>query len=395
MRYLNKKLRIIFLAMIAVTFNNVISRSRDGAPGGKALVVDQRSVQQVQTEPATSSDLFTETEGFLLVPAMRELINKKLKVVPYLDIVSSMICKEGEFKDSHYVFYHGTDNVWRVPHDLFGMLYSYFKSEKPVPTDFKFLRFTQTDAGSPQEFLANEIRNNGLVDDNGEAKLKILSVNFTPFSNVGLPGECTWNYFLEPKSHEEPNEFIYNIIMKEFGLTSKYVKNLMDLTKIYQTKEQTILQIFVPKNKVDDIAYLSWIKGIPAHEASMNWVRNNLNGKRLREGASDAITELADQFKAEKNKNPIFQDLLQDLQKTNFSVESFLKLLCNTPLKLDAINDLTARLLFTPRVLLNPTAGVKFYRYSTASRENLKKYYRELKALVDKIIKESEVSPSQ
>jgi hypothetical protein len=394
MFYINKKLQICFTIM-AIAWIGIILPRVGSSAGGKSQIIDQRPLAQIQAQPRTDQNLYTETEGFLSVPKMRELIEKNLKVTPYLDIISSMICKEAELEATHYVFYHGTDNVWRVPHDLFTMLYAYFKPDKSVPNDFKFMRFTQTDAGTPQEFLANEIKNNGLVNDNGEAKLKILSVNFTPFSNVGLPGECTWNYFLAPKSHEEPNEFIYNLIMQEFGLGSTYVKALMDLTKIYQTKEQTILQIFVPKNKIDSITYLSWIKGIPAHEASIDWVKNNLKGKNVREGAAGVIEELSEQYKAEKDQNPLFQNLLQELEQTNFSVESYLKLLCNKPAELEgSLNDLTARLLFTPEVLLNPASGAKFYRYSTAKRENIKIYYRKLTALFEKIVNDKKPMPA-
>ena len=52
------------------------------------------------------------------------------------------------------------------------------------------------------------------------------------------------------------------------------------------------------------------------------------------------------------------------------------------------INIMSARLIFTPDVLLNPNAGVKFFRYSTAKPDQLERYHKRLNEVVNKILSE-------
>ena len=54
------------------------------------------------------------------------------------------------------------------------------------------------------------------------------------------------------------------------------------------------------------------------------------------------------------------------------------------------INNTQVRLIFSSDVLLNPEAGVQFYRYSTVSKERLKEYYKRLNEIIDEIMVEKE-----
>ncbi len=91
----------------------------------------------------------------------------------------------------------------------------------------------------------------------------LLSTNITSFGNAGFENEATWTYFMEEKSHVELERSYYEAIMDEFGLSYTYIDELMGFDGVF-LKHESLLQIFVPKNIVDDIAYLAWITGIPA-----------------------------------------------------------------------------------------------------------------------------------
>jgi hypothetical protein len=303
-----------------------------------------------------------------------------------------MIAKEGEYKNDYYVFYHTTANPWRLAQDLHKLLYARFSADSGIKREFKFLRFSGEHAvnTTPQEFLLNELKTKGLVDDNTETKFLMISVNLALFGNVGFPGECSWEYFIKPQEHAKPIRGVYQDMMGNFGLTDQYIDEIMSLADIYDTQEDTIIQIFVPKNKVDEIGYLAWVKGIPAHSETIDWILKNAKGKSFTKHVKPTMEKLTEDFSQAKEDNPLYDHMIQSIQAGDFSLEAFLKVYRNQPWKLKNINDVSARLLFTPDVLLNPDSGVKYYRYSTATRNQLKEYHKKLDEVVNKLVADKE-----
>ena len=351
---------------------------------------DNIATPSLQTVVASKeADKFTQTEALLNLANIRELITKNYKVEPYLDTVSTVIANEARYRNTHYAFYNTTSNMWRLSQDLYTRLYARFNPEK-VKKGFTFLRFNDESVDtSAQGFLVNELKTKGLVDDNTDTKFIMLSVNLSLFGNVGFPGECSWEYFVNPQNHAKPIRVIYENMMKKFGLTDKYIDQLMALAEIYDTKEDTIIQVLVPKNKIDQIGYLAWVKGIPAHGATISWVLGNAKSKRFQH-VSPTMEKLTQEFASQKESNPLYKDMMASIQAGDFSLDAFLKIYCNTPWEIKEINDVTARLLFTPDVLLNPESGVKFYRFSPVHRNKLKEYSNKLNALIEKIVAEKD-----
>jgi len=163
-----------------------------------------------------------------------------------------------------------------------------------------------------------------------------------------------------------------------------------------QAKAQTLIQIFVPKEVIDDIGYLAWATGIPAHEDTIAWVRTNVKnkvyrGKEGRVGALWALEDLKNKFKKQQEKNPLFKELIDTVEKGDYSLDAFLKIYCNKPweLSMQHLNYVQARLIFSNEILLNPKSGVKMYRYTTIDRNKMAKYQKRLDEMVDKIVAES------
>jgi hypothetical protein len=160
--------------------------------------------------------------------------------------------------------------------------------------------------------------------------------------------------------------------------------NLVDLLK---TKQQALLQVFVPKDIVDDIGYLAWATGIPAHQPSIDWVKNSgFRGKAGKPGALWALAALKDTFKKEQEKNPLFKEMLETVEKGGYSLNAYLKRYCNEPTNLSNMNYVQARLIFSDDVLLNPTSGVKMFRHSAVEHKQMKEYNKRLDALIKEII---------
>jgi len=349
--------------------------------------IDTRSFQEVIV--ATTPDRFTQTEAHLHLSSVRKLVNDSYRVEPYLDVVSTVIANEARFRASHYAFYNTTSNMWRLAQDLYTRLYARFNPGQEK-SHFTFLRFNDESVNSTaQGFLVNELREKGLVDDNSETGAILLSVNLSLFGNVGFPGECSWQYFVLPQGHKAPRRETFENMMKKFGLTDKYIDELMALIPIYDTKEDTIVQVLVPKEKIDQIGYLAWVKGIPAHQGTINAILAASRSKAFYK-VKTTMEKLTERFAAEKENNPLYKDMMAAVLAGDFSLDSFLKVYCNKPWDIKEINDVTARLLFTPDVLLNPDSGVKFYRFSTVHSDKLKEYSTKLNAIIDRLIAEKD-----
>ena len=346
-------------------------------------------------------DRYVQSQAHLQLPAIRNLIKNDFssKVVPYFNIISSAIVKEAELKKTHYVFYHAAPSITAVLSDVFTQLYFNEHPETKLTEDntFRFLRFQgEKQDMTAQEFLADQLSKNGLVDDSGKLGAYLLSVNLALFGNVGSKTECTWYWFIN-NERSVPKPDLCNAIMDQFGLSRKYVSNIMALDDILAAKESTLLQIFIPKDIVDEIVYLAWIRGVPASGPIMDWIKKYQKSKAVPEAHRKGLVHtslsreaLAEKFKKEKENNPLFRDFMKQLEAGDFSADAFLTAYCNKPYDLPNMNETEGRILFTQEGLHSPSSGIKFYRYLTTPRDKLEEYTVQLNGVVQKLISEKE-----
>ena len=354
----------------------------DSQAGASSKVVRGGNIMLLQ------SDRFTQSQAHMSLPEIKKLITAEYTIKPYQKMIDAIVDREKQYKDDCYVFYHGMDNSWRVPQDLYTRLYWHFKKlPAELMKSFIFLRFEDVSGPSVvQSFLINKLKEGGLINDH-ELGNFLFAANIALFGNVGVRPECTWQYFVKSRGHSVPSRAIYEKILNTFGLSKAYIKELMALGDLYKTNEQTIIQLFVPKNRVDEIGYLSWIKGIPAHKKTMDMVLRSVDNKTFPKTAP-AIVHYAESFKKEQENNPIFKNLIERVNAGDFSLSYFLKFYCNRPEAIEGINSFQARLIFTPGVLLNPMSGVKIFRYSAATPEQLNNYERKFQEIFKKIVAE-------
>ena len=338
------------------------------------------------------ADKYTQSEAHLSLRHIRELITRTYNIEPYLNIISSCIAKEAEFKRSHYVFYHALANVWRVPQDLYRKLYERLNPLQEKTKDFEFLRFTSGDLEvSAKTFVVDQLVNYGLINDNlGETSAVVLSCNLAIFGNVGFAGESTWEYFMTPKSHFTPGPESFKEILDNFDATHEYMDQLIQLSDILYRQEQTLLQICIPKTIVDYVAYIAFLQGIPADKQTMDWILENIPRKQQKYYTpyQKSLEKIHTVFETEQDKFPLFKELQERAKEGEFSMSALLEIYRNTPRKIDNINYLQARLVFTKDILRTPGIGIKYFRYDTIPREKLQEYNQKLDEIVDQIIQE-------
>jgi hypothetical protein len=381
-----------------------MSLEREQKRQEKKAGIDTRSLQEVEEQ--TSSNRYSQTEAYFQIPAMRELVfetfnESNYKPVYHMDIISRVMSREASLNNKYWAFYHGHINDWMLPQDVFKELNNHFRPEKKAGDDFIFVRFTDQELPRAQEFLEETMKESGLIDDNGNAQGMLLSTNVSLFGNTAFKGESTWRYFMTPIAHVPFKKVILEEMMTKFGVTHKYIDELLDLLELIRGKEQTLLQIFIPKNIVDDVGYISWITGIPAHQETIDWVRNNVKKKvykpeLIEEGKGKtaemvALEDLQQKFQKQREKNPLYKEIMQSIEEGDYSANALLKIYCNKPWDLPNINFIQARLVLSTYALLNPDSGIKFFRYTTVKPYMMEAYKKRLHDIIQKIVAEKEI----
>ena len=180
----------------------------------------------------------------------------------------------------------------------------------------------------------------------------LVSVNLSLFGNTTYrnDGMCSFNFFLYSSNIEAPPfERLAEQFLKEHGFTTALMAELVNLIKKYKTAEGNLLQIFVPKAKVDDCAYICYGWGIPCD-------------------------------------NVLDKACWDPVKKRHTRIRPILDRYCSNPNSLPNIDRLQARLVMTSSTFLNPDSGIKIFRYTTLSKERKKQYKAELRAIIEKVV---------
>src|SRR5438477_84701 len=110
------------------------------------------------TSARKTTDLYTQSQAHMSVPAIKKLIAATYDTKPYEKLIKQVLDREKQY-DDYYVFYHGTDNVWRLAQDLYTRLYANSKKiSSQTMQDFIFLRFNEgLNDIAVNDFLINKL----------------------------------------------------------------------------------------------------------------------------------------------------------------------------------------------------------------------------------------------
>ena len=360
----------------------------------------------------------TQSEAHMSVPAIRKTVESWYFLndnKPLQQLWERVVAKEREFNDKYYVFYHGLSSAWRVPQDLFLELYKLFHPITMAIINYRALRWVvPLDVKSPAEWLKQEMKEYGQVNDN-EARLKafLLSTNLALFGNTGFPGECTMEYILDEKSNTTVGEWAFTSILDLFGATHEYVPQLMTLAAKYlqanlelhvrdsitnkdgweRRPVQTLCQIFIPKEIVDSIAYISWVQGVPYEEKLVAWVKGEVDPK-IGKHAPYTITQqtlgdIRKLFKDKQEGHPIFNQILTGIEQGKYRISTMLNSYKTEPQYLGSLlNEIQGRLIVTPSGLGSISGGAQIFDYDFIPEKKKEAYRRELKEFANKIFKQ-------
>jgi hypothetical protein len=351
----------------------------------------------------------TQSEAHLSIPWIRQAVEDAYHINdnPFFQrLWLAVQAREKEFNDTHYVFYTAYANEWRLLQDLYLKL---FERLHPLTMDlrnFRAFRWMDVKTKKPEEYVKEQMYKYGLVDDRQKAvKRYLLSTNLALFGNVGYFGECTFEYFLNLKEGRlkrlEPDVEGIKQILDIFGASRSYIRDIKRIADYLEGEEvllylgnrervkwpQSIAQIFIPKYMVNEIAYLSWVIGIPYEPELIRFItrtnqKNPDFGKFKRN-----LEDIKEMFKDKKAEHMLFRQVIENIEQRKYAISPVLDAYKSHPAQVPDLNYLQARLVVDP-YSWSIGSGIRVFDYDTISYANKIAYERELNRVVDKIVKE-------
>jgi len=237
---------------------------------------------QASTEPSFKGG--TQTEGYLSqITLEAALINQLGLTEADLERLKPLIQEVIERERDHpeyYAFYHGMNKDVMIALDMLKQIYT--RSEKVQVEGFEFLRVPTAlvQDQTPAQFFErykDRLKYTLLnyFDNAPEIGAQILSTNLALPGNL-IPGESTIYYFSKSKNNIIRVYAIINSIIDflfaNASLPEDYINIVKELILLKTFKIQHILevkdyglllQIFIPKNLVDQTVYISEVAGLP------------------------------------------------------------------------------------------------------------------------------------
>ncbi|HEV2601147.1 MAG TPA: ankyrin repeat domain-containing protein [Candidatus Babeliales bacterium] len=281
-------------------------------------------------------------------------------------IIQQILENEERYRDTHFVFYHGQRQENRIIIELLRNLYNSGHSENPLRSDFEFLRFWKEGSdykdvnsyldsfGIPNPFSVARMALNDLKP---EIRTVLLSVNAVLFGNFDQSGSCTWNYFLKNFNIDDFVESALKEIFTQVNIDHKFITDLSDIVKRFPTRTGDLVQIFIPKNMVNEYAYLSEIYGIPKRGYIVD---------------VDGNTIARDDYDQIRQRYVRSSGVLEFLQVQGKNIKD--------------LEHLQLRLFFSKTgPLLNPDMGARMFRFTTLSPEQMQEYRDAVETVSNKL----------
>lgn len=326
---------------------------------------------------------------------------QKLREIGNLDIrkhiIKQALAREVEMAQKGYTVFYTAVPYMRLFQDVTRKEYKAVVGKIGALQEkaFHFIRYTYDDPAYMQykdatDFLVKELTRTGIIDDNiGRLKTILVSTNLSFFGNLGWTYESTFYYFNHPQSWVKVNPGWLEASLKSFGYSQEFVEELLPLAQESASKEGELFQIFVPNEMVNSAGYISWRQGIPFDRYFIERVfkrtyltYNPLVDKDFREFHNKVFDIIAEYMKKYKAKDPEAV-ALTDYLITNARNGKYYLLPFLSEYKEGAVPeaDLHQARLVIGKWLLDPTMGVKIYRYSTLDAAKEREYKDKLKVI--------------
>jgi len=361
--------------------------------------VAEQLFQQIERKHGKN---LTQTEALMSLPENQKKIEQLPDLNIYEPIIKAALAKEQEYRTCCYIFYSSIPGM-KLFQDIARKLYK--RNGFPLGAfqnkAFQFIRYTLKDSVYNQykdvvDFLLQETMKNGLVDDNdNRLKTILVSTDVALFGNADFPGESTYNYFVHPQAWAEARKEWLEACLISFGYSASYADELLALLPYTQSATSDLFQFIIPIDLVNKIGYLSWRQGVPLDPYFIDQVlggtelTHSSQETRGSEGINFLVYAFKDRYKAhDPEAIRLVNYMLDQIRKGKFYLYPRLSEYRDNPVSLSGIMYYQTRLLVDSNTILNPTSGIKIYRYSTLDPEKEKIYRAQLSEIMKKMDKE-------
>lgn len=285
---------------------------------------------------------------------MIEELSPKLSQLPLFTIFSN----EAEYADKYEVFYHAHPSKVQIVQDLFGAFGNFLHNYKNK--NFIFLRnpiqnWHQKSYLSPQpdEYDLSQLQlyqtllAGSLNDMDTHIQSKLLSVNIHLFANANewmCRGSSTLNYYANNTSASYNNTLIIQLLEDYDFIPHSNFKQIIQNSQ--QILRGNLLQIFIPKTKVDNCVYMSHPLGQPFCD-NFKCISHQELSKCL-------------------GLNSTLPNFYRGCGRWNFYCPQ-------------------ARIILDHNIMLNPNSGVKIFRYTQNSPETEQQYQQQFKQAMNEM----------
>lgn len=259
----------LILASVSAARCSMVSM-REDSYGDFHLTFDKTTSKIVTTQSFSHYDHPELQDNLVNTYSIKQKINAvgKKNVVR---IMNDVLGREVAHAASYYAFYHGCSIDFLLFQDVLKLLTQVFT--KQSLQNFFLLRIPTKDFGryaSAQDFLT---ASNYVIDDSyGTARDMLLSVNPSFLgNNVNRETSSSFCYFLQSKTAFSIDSFnlIYDVFA-HYNASQIYYKYAAELRELYRlltayekAKTGILMQIFIPKSRVNTMIYRSHPRGVP------------------------------------------------------------------------------------------------------------------------------------
>lgn len=312
---------------------------------------------------------------------------------------------------SDYVFYHAYKKELGIVFDIYTELSNLLNISAGAdqalimrdimkPRGYKynnaqeFLDFWPTtqfykDQITARKKLPDDAYLGGWNDSKDPLRSLVLSVNISLFGNAGDSLASSLYYFVHSESFSATSDILARFL-KIWRFKESYLEQLNALEPLIAGGDSGhMLQIFIPRDQVNKLVYISSIYGLPFP----SMITNTFDPQKKRH--TDALSVL-DLYKNNPSSivtadgTKYYEDYLGDMyypdetQNTqaddgNYSNDMHPNFI-NTA-NTFSLDEIQARILLLPE-LFDPQSNIKIYRFSTNPETNLPEYKKRLKTIV-------------
>ncbi len=319
----------------------------------------------------------TQTEAYVSRPVLREVITGKIAMEKgvfhtallswehsgiYNVLLARTLTQERKHRD-HHVVYHAQERNFILFYDILNELFK--RTLEKGYSAFEYLRIPGS--ATYAKTLAEILQKGFESDTEPEIVKLLLSINLSLFGNARTIGEGSLSAFILNQSINPPRA-LFELIFDKFGINDAYIKKFEDLFALYKPQEGgNLLQIFIPRSKINDYLYLSQAYGKPLSQKPL-----------LAIAPLEPVT-----FVDKEGKHHTY-----DLK--TIDAQTYLDIYRNHPqaISYEDMDRIQGRLLISHDFLLNPESGVKIYRYNLMSDQKTTEYKRKLTSLIDEALED-------